>query len=190
MPKQSAGILLWRRGDTSIEVLLVHPGGPFFARKDAGVWSIPKGEYAEGEDPLVTAKREFAEEVGCPAPAGTYEVLAPVTQRGGKLVRAFAIEGNCSPVSGRSNTFKMEWPPRSGRQQEFPEVDRAEWFPISVAREKLNVTQAALLDELTAQIAVSPCPVGTADNIEVKIDAAVDRVVREYGETLRLLGKE
>jgi predicted NUDIX family NTP pyrophosphohydrolase len=155
MPKQSAGILLWQRGSTEIEVLLVHPGGPFFARKDAGVWSIPKGEYVESEDLLEVAKREFAEEVGCPAPSGTYLTLAPIAQRGGKIVHAFAVEGTCAPIAGASNTFTMEWPPRSGRQQEFPEVDQAEWFPISIAREKLNGAQVALLEELTMRIVTS-----------------------------------
>lgn len=156
MPKQSAGILLWRRGSDSLEVLLVHPGGPFFARKDAGVWSVPKGEYTERDEPFVTAKREFSEEVGCQAPEGAYLALTPVVQRGGKVVRAFAIEGTCAPTPGASNTFTMEWPPHSGRQQEFPEVNRAEWVPIAVAREKLNPAQVAILDELIARIAVSP----------------------------------
>lgn len=156
MPKQSAGILLWRRGQTGIDVLLVHPGGPIFARKDAGVWSVPKGEFPEGDDALVAARREFSEEVGCPTPDGEYVTLAPVTQRSGKIVHAFAIEGDCNPTPGVSNTFTMEWPPRSGKQQEFPEVDRAEWFPIAIAREKLNPAQVALVDELFAKIFVRP----------------------------------
>jgi predicted NUDIX family NTP pyrophosphohydrolase len=147
MPKTSAGILLYRRKYGVLQVFLVHPGGPFFAKKDAGVWSIPKGELDEGEDPLVAARREFAEETGC-SPEGQFHPLAPVTQKGGKVVLAWSIEGECDAHAVRSNTFTMEWPPRSGRMQEFPEVDRAEWYTIEDARKKINPAQAAMLDEL------------------------------------------
>jgi predicted NUDIX family NTP pyrophosphohydrolase len=129
------------------EVLLVHPGGPFWAKKDAGAWSIPKGEYEEGEDPIACARREFEEELGSPAP----DDLAPlgeVRQRSGKYVTAWAASGDLDPSAVRSNTFTIEWPPRSGRRQEFPEVDRAEWFPLAVAREKINPAQAEFLDRL------------------------------------------
>jgi predicted NUDIX family NTP pyrophosphohydrolase len=145
MPKRSAGILL-RRGD---EVLLVHPGGPFWANKDAGAWSIPKGEYEEGDDPRACALREFEEELGSALPAGTELVeLGTVRQKSGKVITAFAAEGDLDPETVTSNTFEMEWPPRSGSMQAFPEVDRAAWFSIAEAREKLNPAQAELLVRL------------------------------------------
>jgi predicted NUDIX family NTP pyrophosphohydrolase len=144
-PKQSAGILL-RRGR---EVLLVHPGGPFWAKKDAGAWSIPKGEYEEGDDPRVAALREFEEELGSALPAGTELVeLGTVKQKSGKRITAFAAEGDLDADAISSNTFEMEWPPRSGRTQAFPEVDRAGWFSIEEAREKLNPAQAEFLVRL------------------------------------------
>jgi len=143
--KQSAGILL-RRGD---EVLLVHPGGPFWAKKDAGAWSIPKGEYEEGDDPRECALREFEEELGSALPADTELVeLGSVKQKSGKVITAFAAEGDLDPETITSNTFEMEWPPRSGRMQAFPEVDRAGWFSIEEAREKLNPAQAEFLVRL------------------------------------------
>jgi predicted NUDIX family NTP pyrophosphohydrolase len=143
--KQSAGILLHRDG----EVLLVHPGGPFWAKKDAGAWSIPKGEYEEGDDPRACALREFEEELGSALPAGTELVeLGTVRQKSGKRITAFAAEGDLDPETISSNTFEMEWPPRSGRTQEFPEVDRAAWFSIEEAREKLNPAQAEFLVRL------------------------------------------
>jgi predicted NUDIX family NTP pyrophosphohydrolase len=129
-------------------VLLVHPGGPFWARKDAGAWSIPKGEYGEGEDPRVCARREFEEELGTPAPTELVE-LGTITQRGGKRVTAWTASGDLDASQIRSNTFTMEWPPRSGRTQEFPEVDRAGWFGLDEAREKINPAQAELLDRLS-----------------------------------------
>jgi len=147
MPKQSAGLLMYRRRGGAPEVLLVHPGGPFWARKDQGAWSIPKGEYEPGEDPLVAARREFAEETGI-VPEGEFVALTPLRQRAGKIVRAFAFEGDLDPERIKSNTFVMEWPPRSGRQQEFPEVDRAGWFPLEVAKQKLLAAQVALVEEL------------------------------------------
>jgi predicted NUDIX family NTP pyrophosphohydrolase len=146
MPRQSAGLLLYRRRG-ELQVFLVHPGGPFWAKKDAYAWSIPKGEFAPDEDPLQAAKREFAEETGL-APAGAFVALPPLKQPGGKIVHAWAAEGDCDPAAVRSNTFTLEWPPRSGRMQEFPEVDRAAWFPLALARGKIHKGQAALLDEL------------------------------------------
>jgi predicted NUDIX family NTP pyrophosphohydrolase len=146
MPKQSAGLLLYRRGG-KLEVFLVHPGGPFWAKKDAHAWSIPKGEFGAGEDSLQAARREFAEETGLNL-EGTTTALPPLRQPGGKVVHAWAIEGDCDPAAIASNSFSLEWPPRSGRMQEFPEIDRAAWFPIAVAREKIHKGQAALLDEL------------------------------------------
>jgi predicted NUDIX family NTP pyrophosphohydrolase len=143
--KRSAGILLYR----AREVLLVHPGGPFWARKDAGAWSIPKGEYEEGDDPRSAALREFEEELGSPLPAGTELVeLGTVKQKSGKVITAYAAQGDLDPDKIRSNTFTTEWPPRSGRMQEFPEVDRAGWFGLDEAAEKLNPAQAELLVRL------------------------------------------
>ena len=142
--KRSAGVLL-RRADG--HVLLVHPGGPFWARKDLGAWSIPKGEHDEDEDPEACARREFAEELGVPAPAALTD-LGTVRQKNRKEVRAFYGEGDLDVEAVVSNTFVMEWPPRSGREQEFPEIDRAEWFPVDEARAKLNPAQAEFLDRL------------------------------------------
>lgn len=139
--------MLYRvRGET-LEVFLIHPGGPFWARKDAGAWSIPKGEFVEGEDPLEHAKREFQEETGSPI-SGRFMLLAPRRQKSGKLVHAWAVEGDIDAATIRSNTFSMEWPPRSGKQREFPEVDRGEWFTIPAAREKFQEGQIGFLDEL------------------------------------------
>jgi predicted NUDIX family NTP pyrophosphohydrolase len=152
MPKKSAGLLLYRRTPAGLEVLLVHPGGPFWARKDEGAWSIPKGELEGAEDPLGAARREFEEELGCAAPAGAALALEPVRQPGGKEVQAWAVEGTFDPAALRSNTFALEWPPRSGKQREFPEIDRAEWFPLDVAARKITQGQAALLRELPARL--------------------------------------
>ena len=150
--KRSAGILLHRRGPGGAhEVLLVHPGGPFWAKKDAGAWSIPKGEYDDGEDARVAALREFAEELGTPPPDGDLVDLGEVRQRGGKTVVAWALEGDADADAIRSNTFTMEWPPRSGTMREFPEIDRAGWFRLDEAREKILPAQAPLLDRLTDQ---------------------------------------
>jgi predicted NUDIX family NTP pyrophosphohydrolase len=140
---------MYRRRDSTLEVFLVHPGGPFWAKKDAGAWSIPKGEIDPAEDPLAAARREFAEETGL-AVEGRFQPLAPVTQAGGKIVQAWAVEGDFDPTALQSNSFSIEWPPRSGRQATFPEVDRAAWFPLEIARQKINPAQAALLDELEA----------------------------------------
>jgi predicted NUDIX family NTP pyrophosphohydrolase len=147
MGRVSAGLILFRRAAAGVEVLLVHPGGPFFAKKDLGAWSIPKGEVVEGEEPLAAARREFAEELGFAA-VGEFLPLGEVKQKGGKTVHAWAVEGECDPAPCRSNTFKMEWPPRSGKWAEFPEVDRAEFFGLAAAREKINQGQAPLLDQL------------------------------------------
>jgi predicted NUDIX family NTP pyrophosphohydrolase len=146
VPKKSAGLLLFRRRDR-LEVLLVHPGGPLWAKKDEGAWSIPKGEIDPDEDPLAAACREFQEELGSPV-TGDFVKLTPIRQASGKLVYAWAVEADFDPATFTSGTFSMEWPPRSGRQQEFPEVDRAEWFPIAAARVKINPGQIPLLDQL------------------------------------------
>ncbi len=132
-------------------MFLVHPGGPFWARKDAGAWSIPKGEFEEGEDPLEHAKREFFEETGSPVD-GTFVRLKPLKQKSGKVVHAWAVEGDIDAATLKSNTFSMEWPPRSGRQQEFPEVDRGDWFSMTMARTKLQEGQLGFLDELQATL--------------------------------------
>jgi predicted NUDIX family NTP pyrophosphohydrolase len=151
--KRSAGILLYRIADGGTpEVLLVHPGGPFFTRKDAGVWSIPKGEYDEDEDPQASARREFEEETGTALPPGELLDLGDVKQKGGKVVTAWAAEGELDADAVSSNTFTMEWPPRSGRTAEFPEIDRAGWFEIEVAREKLVAAQAEFLDRLVERL--------------------------------------
>ena len=152
MPSTSAGILLFRPAGDAFEVLLVHPGGPFWAKKDEGAWSIPKGEVGDGEEPLACALRELEEELGAPfsfAPEELIE-LGSVRQKGGKAVHCWAAPGDFDPTGLRSNTFTMEWPPRSGVEREFPEVDRAEWFDLARAREKVNPAQAELLDRLAA----------------------------------------
>jgi predicted NUDIX family NTP pyrophosphohydrolase len=140
--------VLFRRVNDQLEVLLVHPGGPFWAKRDLGAWSIPKGEHAEDEDPLAAARREFAEELGSAAPDGETIELGEVRQKAGKVVCAWAVAGDLDPEQITSNTFEMEWPPRSGRTREFPEVDRAQWFSLAEARERINPAQAALLDRL------------------------------------------
>ena len=152
MPKQSAGLLLYRPGGDSVEVLLVHPGGPFWAKRDLGAWSIPKGEHEPSDDPLQTALREFEEETGQAPPADGLLDLGSVTQRGGKVIHAWAASGDLDPATVRSNTFTMEWPPRSGKRREFPEVDRAAWFDPSTARQKLVSAQAELVDRLLAAL--------------------------------------
>jgi len=151
MPKLSAGLLMYRVREERLEVFLVHPGGPFFRQKDEGVWSIPKGELDPGEEELAAAQREFAEETGLTA-NGPFLPLPPITQKGGKTVHAWACAGDCDPSMIQSNVFTMEWPPRSGKQAEFPEVDRAAFFDLSTARTKINPAQAPLLDELAHQL--------------------------------------
>jgi predicted NUDIX family NTP pyrophosphohydrolase len=154
MAKRSAGILLYRIAAGAPEVLLVHPGGPFWARKDAGAWSIPKGEYDDAEDPRACALREFEEETGTALPADDLVELGSVKQKGGKVVSAWAAQGDLDAGSVRSNTFTMEWPPRSGRSAEFPEIDRAEWFGVDAAREKLVAAQAEFVDRLVERLGV------------------------------------
>jgi predicted NUDIX family NTP pyrophosphohydrolase len=151
MSKKSAGILLYRRQDTELEVLLGHPGGPFWASKDAGAWSIPKGEF-DVEDPLIAAKREFEEETGLSVD-GPFLALTPRRQKSGKTIHVFALKGNCDAPRLHSNTFQMEWPPRSGRIAEFPEIDRAEWFGLDQARAKIQPGQIPFLDELERLLA-------------------------------------
>ncbi|MCE9604930.1 MAG: NUDIX domain-containing protein [Planctomycetia bacterium] len=154
MPRVSAGLLMYRRRDGMLEVLLVHPGGPFFTNKDEGAWSIPKGEVVPEEELLACARREFQEELGF-APDGPFHALAPVKQKGGKTVHAWAFPGECDPSSVVGNTVRMAWPPRSGRTIEFPEIDRAEFFDVATAKRKINVGQMPLLDELDNLLARS-----------------------------------
>src|SRR5213075_2319178 len=136
MPKRSAGILLYRHTRAGLEVFLVHPGGPFWAKKDAGAWGIPKGEIGELEDPLVDARRELLEETGLTV-EGHFIPLTPIRQKGGKTIHAWAIEGDCDPAAIRSNVFTLEWPPRSGKTREFPEIDRVGWFGLAEARSRI-----------------------------------------------------
>jgi predicted NUDIX family NTP pyrophosphohydrolase len=152
MPVRSAGILLYRRPAGTLELLLVHPGGPYWARKDEGAWSIPKGEHADGEDAVDCARREFEEETGTVPPVGALVALGEVRQRSGKRVSAWAAEGDLDAGAVRSNTFTVEWPPRSGRMQEFPEVDRAGWFAPDDARRALVPAQAAFVDRLVEHL--------------------------------------
>ena len=150
-PKLSAGVLVYRTRDGVVEVLIAHPGGPFWARKDDGAWSIPKGEYLDGDDPWAAAQREFGEELGLPVPAGPRVDFGPLKQPSGKVVTAFAVRGDLDVTDARSNTFELEWPKGSGRMREFPEVDRVAWFPVAQARAKLLKGQRAFLDQLMAQ---------------------------------------
>jgi len=147
VPKTSAGVLLYRRARDGVEVLIGHMGGPFWAKKDAGGWSIPKGEYGEGEEPFAVALREFEEELGSPCPADDFTALGEV-KASGKTLTVWAAEGDLDATACVSNTFEIEWPPRSGRMQEFPEIDRAEWVGLDVAREKLVKGQLPFLDRL------------------------------------------
>jgi predicted NUDIX family NTP pyrophosphohydrolase len=150
MPRLSAGVLVYRTRGGVVEVLIAHPGGPFWARKDDGAWSIPKGEYAQGEDPWAAAQREFAEELGMPVPAGPRIDLGSLRQPGGKVVTAFAVHADLDITDAHSNTFELEWPRGSGKFAEFPEVDRVGWFPVAHARVKLLTGQCPLLDRLLA----------------------------------------
>ena len=150
-PKLSAGVLVYRTRDGVVEVLIAHPGGPFWTRKDDGAWSIPKGEYADGDDAWAAAQREFGEELGLPVPAGPRVDFGPLKQPSGKVVTTFAVRGDLDVTDARSNTFELEWPKGSGRMREFPEVDRVAWFPVAQARTKLLKGQRAFLDQLMAQ---------------------------------------
>jgi len=147
MPKHSAGILLYRKTSLAVEFFLVHPGGPFFKNKDDGAWSIPKGEFDADEDPLTAARREFEEEISIKL-TGNFIPLTSITQKGGKVVQAWAVEGDIDAKSIQSNTFTIEWPPRSGKMATFPEVDRAGWFSYDEAVKKINAAQVAFLDEM------------------------------------------
>ena len=151
MPQISAGLLLYRIRNGALEFLLVHPGGPFWKNKDAGAWTIPKGEIADNEEPLAAAIREFEEELGF-KPSGPFIELTSIKQKAGKVVRAWAFEGDCDPSQIKSNTFSMEWPPRSGKQEEFPEVDRAKFFGLEEAKTKINPGQIPLLEELQRRV--------------------------------------
>lgn len=151
MVKKSAGILLYRLTNQILEVLIVHPGGPFWAKKDLGVWSIPKGEFTDEENPLDAAKREFIEEIGIDI-SGDFIELTPIKQNSGKFIYAFAAQGDINPKTIKSNTFEMEWPPKSGKKQIFPEIDKGEWFNILQAKQKLLGPQAALIDELANKL--------------------------------------
>ncbi len=152
--KHSAGILLFRRSGGTAEVLLGHMGGPFWAKREAGGWSVPKGEYEPDEEPVAAARREFAEELGLPAPSGEFRPLGIVRQAGGKVMRLWAVEGDLDPASVVPGTFQMEWPKGSGRLREFPEIDRVEWFELARAREKIVVKQRDFLDRLAGLLGV------------------------------------
>jgi predicted NUDIX family NTP pyrophosphohydrolase len=151
MAKQSAGILLYRLAGDELQVFLVHPGGPFFKNKDDGSWSIPKGEFAGDEDPLDAGRREFLEETGQTID-GDFIRLTPIRQKGGKTVYAWAVEGDIDHESIVSNLFEIEWPPRSGRKQTFPEIDRAGWFDLETAKKKINTAQVDIVNELQSKV--------------------------------------
>lgn len=149
--KKSAGILLYRIKDNNLEILAVHPGGPFWAKKDTNAWSIPKGEFTDDENPLDAAKREFTEETGITI-SGNFIELTPIKQNSGKIVYAFAMQGDLDPQNIKSNTFEMEWPPKSGKKQTFPEIDKGEWFNVTLAKQKLIASQIPLVDELANRL--------------------------------------
>jgi len=153
MTKKSAGILLYRFREGELQVFLVHPGGPFWARKDKAAWSIPKGEFDDLEAPLEAAKREFQEETGMPV-TGDFINLGEIKQPGRKIIYVWAVEGDCDPAAIKSNTFEMQWPPKSGKYKSFPEVDRAGWFSLGAAREKLHKGQVVLIDRLAEKLGV------------------------------------
>ena len=156
MTKRSAGILLFRHNDGSVQVLLIHPGGPYWRRKDEGAWSIPKGLFDEGEEPLSAAKREFLEETGM-TPQGVFIELGEFRQPSGKRLTVWALEGDFDLASFRSNTFRMEWPPKSDRFEDFPEADRAEWFDVGNATRKITEAQRPILDALLRLLSSTPC---------------------------------
>ncbi len=158
MKSFSAGVLLYRTKGEQIEVLIAHPGGPFFSKKDNGIWSIPKGLYDDNEEPLVAAKREFEEEIGSPSPDGDYLPLDSIKRSDGKTIYAWAVEGDVDTSTVKSNLFEMEWPPKSGRTQEFPEIDRALWADLNTASQKLQPAQVEFLDRLAAKLDVEPPP--------------------------------
>lgn len=151
MPKASAGLLMYRIKNGTLQVLLAHPGGPLFKKKDEGAWTIPKGEIEPGEDLFEAAKREFEEETGI-TPTGPFAALTPVKQKGGKVVHAWAFQCDCDPSAIVSNRFTMEWPPRSGRQMDFPEIDRADFFDMVAASRKINPAQLSFVQELQKRV--------------------------------------
>lgn len=153
--KHSAGLLLYRCGPAGAEVLLVHPGGPFWARRDEHAWSVPKGEFGPDEEPIAAARREFAEETGFVADGGAIDL--GIQKASGKAIHVWAVEGNCDPATVRSNSFTIEWPPRSGQMREFPEVDRAQWFDLAAARRKIHKNQSAFIDALEMILAARQC---------------------------------
>jgi predicted NUDIX family NTP pyrophosphohydrolase len=155
MPKRSAGLLLYRRHEFGLEVFLVHPGGPYWSKKDLGAWSIPKGEYTDAEDPLAAARREFLEETGFSVD-GVYVALGSIRQTGGKVVSVWALEGDCDPSKLTSNLCQLQWPPRSGKTIEFPEVDRGAWFSLHEAHDRILASQAPMLLRLAEAVNSSP----------------------------------
>jgi predicted NUDIX family NTP pyrophosphohydrolase len=157
MAKRSAGLMMFRRANGRLEVFLVHPGGPLWAAKDKGAWTIPKGECKKGEEPLAAARREFHEETGFDS-GGQFLELGQIRQKSGKVVAAWAFEGDCDPARLASNTCKLEWPPRSGKRIVIPEVDRGRWFSLAEARESIREEQATLLDQLRSLLAEPPPP--------------------------------
>ena len=165
MAKLSAGILRYKWVDGRLQVLLVHPGGPFWRGKDLGAWSVPKGEYEEGEDPLTVAKREFAEETGIPV-EGSTTYLGEIKQPSGKRVSVWSLEGDCSVESITSNTFSIEWPPKSGKHQEFPEVDAASWFPAEIAKTKILSGQTGFIDLLAEKVGYSYSAIESHDGTD------------------------
>jgi predicted NUDIX family NTP pyrophosphohydrolase len=169
MKKQSAGILLYKQTNKGFEVLIVHPGGPFWAKKDAGAWSIPKGEFQEGEDALIAARREFAEELGSSAPDGELIELGSAKQSSGKVVYAWALQADFDATNVRSNTVTIEWPPKSGQQQQFPEVDKAAWVTIDKAKTKLVKGQVPLLETLAGHLGVTPGAAGTEADTQISL---------------------
>ncbi len=156
MPVQTAGILVYRQKNDQLQVFLVHNGGPYFAKRDKGFWTIPKGKIEDGEDALTTAKREFEEETGLPMPEGELLDLGKIKQVNNKEVQAWAIQGDLDPAKISSNTFEIEWPPKSGQKQSFPEIDRGEWFDLSQAAIKINAGQGELLTRLAAHFGENP----------------------------------
>ncbi|BBX75832.1 NUDIX domain-containing protein [Mycobacterium shinjukuense] len=185
MPKLSAGLLLYRFRDGAVDVLIGHPGGPFWARKDDGAWSIPKGEYTDGDDPWAAARREFTEEIGLPVPDGPAIDIGSATQPSGKVVTVFAVRGDLDITEARSNTFELEWPKGSGTVRKFPEVDRVGWFPVARARVKLVTGQRVFLDRLMAHPAVAAMCAsaqGTGGSSAMPTDRDEDRRRRDRGD--------
>lgn len=168
--KKSAGILLYRMKANGPEVFIVHPGGPFWAKKDKGSWSIPKGEFTDAENPLEAAKREFQEETGNTL-SGNFIELKPIKQKSGKMVFCWALEGDIDPATIKSNTFELEWPPKSGKKKEFPEIDKGEWFTTSAARLKINEQQVDLIDQLAA-IVQPDKPIKSVNKNKKKVNTA------------------